>query len=97
MNIPAISQVIEQFIRVAIIMIAIVMFTSQSWSIYRAGTLAIVGSGIGFFASSLFLMQRKPLSYLKHMPMWKWLGKVNVRYRCVRGKPINCYCMASRG
>lgn len=65
MNIPAISQVIEQFIRVAIIMIAIVMFTSQSWSIYRAGTLAIVGSGIGFFASSLFLMQRKPFKLSK--------------------------------
>lgn len=60
MNIPAISQVIEQFIRVVIIMIAIVMFMSHSWSIYRAGTLAIVGSGIGFLASSLFLIQRKP-------------------------------------
>lgn len=60
MNIPAISQVIEQFIRVVIIMIAIVMFMNHSWSIYRAGTLAIVGSGIGFLASSLFLIQRKP-------------------------------------
>ncbi|WP_251521028.1 polysaccharide biosynthesis protein [Staphylococcus sp. Marseille-Q6910] len=60
MNTPAISQVIEQFVRVAIIMGAIIGFMSQHWTVYTAGTVAITGSAIGFLASTLFLMLRKP-------------------------------------
>lgn len=37
MNIPAISQVIEQFIRVGLIIIAIVLFSLHGWSVYQAG------------------------------------------------------------
>lgn len=48
MNIPAISQVIEQLIRVSLIIVAIVLFSLHSWSIYQAGTLAILASSIGF-------------------------------------------------
>ncbi|AWI45493.1 stage V sporulation protein B [Staphylococcus nepalensis] len=77
MNTPAISQVIEQFIRVAIIMAAIVMFASQSWDIYQAGTLAILGSAIGFLVSSLFLIQRRPFkltrTYTENHVAWKKL------------------------
>ena len=58
-TVPAISQVIEQVIRVVII-IAIVLFMTQQWSVYTAGTVAIIGSAVGFLASSIFLMQGKP-------------------------------------
>lgn len=61
MTVPAISQVIEQVIRVVIIIIAIVLFMTQQWSVYTAGTVAIIGSAVGFLASSIFLMQGKPL------------------------------------
>lgn len=60
MNTPAISQVVEQFVRVVVIMVAIALFAFQDWSIYAAGTLAILGSGCGFLASSLYLMLHKP-------------------------------------
>lgn len=60
MNAPALSQVIEQFVRVSIIMVAVVLFMTYQWSIYAAGTLAIAGSAAGFLASSLFLIKQKP-------------------------------------
>jgi len=60
MNIPAISQVIEQFVRVGLILIAIVLFVTQNWSLYEAGTLAILGSAVGFLASSMYLIINKP-------------------------------------
>ncbi|MGM7692110.1 polysaccharide biosynthesis protein [Staphylococcus saprophyticus] len=60
MNIPAISQVIEQFVRVGIIIIAIVLFMTQQWSLYAAGTLAIIGSAFGFLASSIYLVLKRP-------------------------------------
>ncbi|MBM6506380.1 MULTISPECIES: polysaccharide biosynthesis protein [Staphylococcus] len=60
MNIPAISQVIEQLIRVCLIMIAILLFVKQHWSIYQAGTLAIIASSIGFLGSTLYLLAKRP-------------------------------------
>ena len=48
MTIPAISQVIEQVIRVSLIIVAIIMFSMKHWSIYQAGALAILASSIGF-------------------------------------------------
>ncbi|UDI79309.1 polysaccharide biosynthesis protein [Staphylococcus taiwanensis] len=60
MNIPAISQVIEQFIRVGFIIIAIMLFMMKDWTIYQAGTIAILASALGFLGSSLFLMMTKP-------------------------------------
>ena len=54
MNIPAMSQVIEQVVRVGIIMIAVLLYLLQHWSIYQSGMLAIAGSAAGFLASSLF-------------------------------------------
>ncbi|NWK84894.1 polysaccharide biosynthesis protein [Staphylococcus sp. GSSP0090] len=63
MNIPAISQVIEQFIRVSIIIIAIVLFMTQQWSLYAAGTLAIIGSAFGFLASSMYLLLKRPFKW----------------------------------
>lgn len=66
MNVPAISQVIEQFVRVAIIILAIVLFMTQQWSLYAAGTIAIIGSAFGFLASSLFLVIRKPFRDSQH-------------------------------
>lgn len=63
MNVPAISQVIEQFVRVGIIISAIILFMTQQWSLYAAGTLAIIGSTFGFLASSLFLVLRKPFKH----------------------------------
>ena len=49
MNIPAISQVIEQCIRVCVIIIAILMFMFKEWTIYQAGALAILASALGFW------------------------------------------------
>ena len=53
MNIPAISQVIEQIIRVGLIIVAIGLFMIKDWSIYQAGTIAILAC-TWFLGSSLF-------------------------------------------
>lgn len=63
MNIPAISQVIEQFIRVGIIIVAIVLFVTQQWSLYATGALAIAGSAFGFLASSMYLLLKRPFKW----------------------------------
>ncbi len=63
MNIPAISQVIEQIIRVGLIIVAIGLFMIKDWSIYQAGTIAILASALGFLGSSLFLIVMKPFSF----------------------------------
>ena len=47
MTIPAISQVIEQVVRVSLIIVAIIMFSMKHWSIYQAGAF-ILASSIGF-------------------------------------------------
>lgn len=60
MNIPAISQVIEQCIRVCVIIIAILMFMFKEWTIYQAGALAILASALGFLGSSLYLLATRP-------------------------------------
>lgn len=75
MNIPAISQVIEQMIRVGFIIVAIVLFMIRDWSIYQAGTIAILASALGFLGSSLFLIVMKPFTFKMqnisvHIP-WK--------------------------
>lgn len=72
MNVPAISQVVEQFVRVVIIMIAIALFAYRDWSIYAAGTLAILGSGFGFLASSLYLTLHKPFSMAEKNKAIEW-------------------------
>ncbi|SUM60902.1 low temperature requirement B protein [Staphylococcus petrasii] len=77
MHIPAISQVIEQFIRVGIIIVAITLFMLKHWTIYQAGTLAILASALGFLGSSLYLMFTKPFPLKRQNPTahipWKQL------------------------
>src|SRR5699024_877083 len=72
-----ISQVMDQFILIAIIIADLFIFESQSWDIYQAGTLAILGSAIGFLVSSLFLIQRSPFkltrTYTGNHVAWKKL------------------------
>ncbi|MBO1199523.1 polysaccharide biosynthesis protein [Staphylococcus simiae] len=63
MNIPAMSQVIEQVVRVGIIIITILLFSSLGWTIYQAGTMAILASSLGFLASSIFLICQKPFRF----------------------------------
>ncbi|MCG7340201.1 polysaccharide biosynthesis protein [Staphylococcus sp. ACRSN] len=72
MHIPAISQVIEQTIRVGIIMGAVALFLTKDWSIYHAGTVAIIGSAVGFLASSLFLLQKKPFHFVRKGTEIEW-------------------------
>ena len=55
MTIPAISQVIEQVVRVSLIIVAIIMFSMKHWSIYQAGALAILASSIGFRFNVIFI------------------------------------------
>ena len=50
MNTIAISQVIDQVLRVIVIFIAISVFMYMDVSIYQAGTIAISGSVIGLLA-----------------------------------------------
>ena len=61
MNTIAISQVIDQVLRVIVIFIAISVFMYMDVSIYQAGTIAISGSVIGLFSIVLyFYLKRKP-------------------------------------
>ena len=53
MTIPAISQVIEQVIRVSLIIVAIIMFSMLVC--YQAGALAILASSIGFRFNVIFI------------------------------------------
>ena len=76
MTIPAISQVIEQVVRVSLIIVAIIMFSMKHWSIYQAGALAILASSIGFLGSMLYLLLKKPfklkLSYRFNTTSIQW-------------------------
>ncbi|WP_238418558.1 polysaccharide biosynthesis protein [Mammaliicoccus fleurettii] len=61
MNYIAVSQVIDQVLRVGIILIAIIIFITMDISIYQAGTLAIAGSVLGLICVVIyFLFKRKP-------------------------------------
>ncbi len=62
MTVPAISQVIEQVIRVGIIIVTIVIFVDRGWTIYEAGTIAILASTIGF-GSSIYLVAHRPFKF----------------------------------
>lgn len=63
MTVPAISQVIEQVIRVGIIIGTIVIFIDKGWNIYEAGTIAILASTIGFLGSSIYLIAHRPFKF----------------------------------
>ncbi|EKU46160.1 polysaccharide biosynthesis protein [Staphylococcus massiliensis] len=77
MNEPAISQVIEQLFRVGTILIAILLFTQMSLSIYQAGTIAILASSIGFIFALIYLLWKKDFKLkldFKHTDIhWKQL------------------------
>lgn len=61
MNMIAISQVIDQVLRVSVILFAIVLFVAMDISIYQAGTLAIGGSVLGLSCVVVyFWFKRKP-------------------------------------
>lgn len=51
----AISQVLEQLVRVAIILFAAYCFTRQDWSIYQIGTIAMAGALCGEMVAYLCL------------------------------------------
>ena len=95
MNIPAISQVIEQLIRVCLIMIAILLFVKQHWSIYQAGTLAIIASSIGFLGSTLYLLAKRPFKLNLNNDKEKSAGKLTHCYTYFCIKSVDCYFMAS--
>ncbi|MBI5975551.1 polysaccharide biosynthesis protein [Staphylococcus canis] len=62
MDMPAYSQVLEQFVRVSGIGIVIILFHSMDLTIYEAGTWAILASTLGFISATIFLslMYRAP-------------------------------------
>ena len=74
----AISQVIEQIIRVGLIIVAIGLFMIKDWSIYQAGTIAILASALGFrfkslfnsYETFLFKMQNLSKIYLGKTYLW---------------------------
>lgn len=51
----AISQVVEQFLRVGVILLAAVLFHQMSWTIYQVGTLAMAGAFVGGLVAWLIL------------------------------------------
>ncbi|MQH58682.1 polysaccharide biosynthesis protein, partial [Escherichia coli] len=61
--VTAFSQVIEQVIRVGIIIVTIVIFVDRGWTIYEAGTIAILASTIGFLGSSIYLVAHRPFKF----------------------------------
>lgn len=63
MDAPAFSQVIEQIVRVGIILVLIVVFVQLDWSIYRVGTWAILASALGFLAATIFLSVKRPFQF----------------------------------
>lgn len=63
MELPAYSQVIEQIVRVGIILVMIVVYLYGSQSIYQIGTWSILASALGFLAASLFLAFKRPFSF----------------------------------
>lgn len=67
MTIPAISQVIEQIIRVTVIFVAMGLFILYGRTIYQAGMLAILGSSVGFLGSSLYLIYHRPFKYMRQL------------------------------
>lgn len=51
----AVSQVVEQFIRVAVIVIAAWSFKQFGWTVYRTGTVAMSGALVGGIVAVLVL------------------------------------------
>lgn len=51
----AISQVMEQFVRVIVIWVAAYCFAKYGWSIYRTGTVAMAGALLGGIVAALIL------------------------------------------
>lgn len=61
MNTIAISQVIDQILRVGVILFAIVIYVLMDVSVYKAGTIAISGSVIGLSSVAIyFYFKRRP-------------------------------------
>ncbi|GEP80485.1 polysaccharide biosynthesis protein [Staphylococcus carnosus] len=67
MELPAYSQVIEQIVRVGIILAMIVVFAVGHGTIYQIGKWSILASALGFLAASLFLIWKRPFRF-----QWQW-------------------------
>ncbi|MGN5883145.1 oligosaccharide flippase family protein [Staphylococcus simulans] len=67
MEYPAYSQVIEQIVRVGIILVMIAVFALYDWSIYQVGKWSILASGLGFLAATVFLSWKRPFGF-----QWTW-------------------------
>ncbi len=74
MTVPAISQVIEQVIRVGIIIVTIVIFVDRGWTIYEAATIAILASTIGFLGSSIYLVAHRPFKFKMVITLQRLFG-----------------------
>ncbi|GEP85255.1 putative polysaccharide biosynthesis protein [Staphylococcus piscifermentans] len=70
MELPAYSQVIEQIVRVGIILVMIVIFAISDWTIYQIGKWSILASALGFLAAALYLMWQRPFQF-----QWHWRDK----------------------
>ena len=93
MNIPAISQVIEQIIRVGLIIVAIGLFMIKDWSIYQAGTIAILASALGFRFKSLLIVM-KPFLLRCRIYRKYTLERLTYGYTCICVEPIIGHIMA---
>ena len=70
MELPAYSQVIEQIVRVGIILVMIIIFAISDWTIYQIGKWSILASALGFLAAALYLMWQRPFQF-----QWHWRDK----------------------
>ncbi len=72
MNIIAVSQVIDQVLRVVVILLAIALYMIMHISIYQAGTIAIGGSVIGLTCVVVYF-------WLKRKPPFQFSWEINVK------------------
>ncbi|ANZ70524.1 hypothetical protein IV79_GL000991 [Pediococcus claussenii] len=78
----ALSQVVEQFVRVAVIIAVAVLATKLSWNVYFMGKWAMASSSIAAVFSSLFFLQfgRKLLAKIPTEIDFKKLGHLFKRF-----------------
>ncbi|GGI43298.1 stage V sporulation protein B [Mammaliicoccus stepanovicii] len=72
MNTIAVSQVIDQVLRVVVILIAIFLYVIMNISIYQAGTIAISGSIIGLSCVVIYFLT-------KSKPQWTLTFEISVK------------------
>jgi PST family polysaccharide transporter len=92
----AVSQVIEQFVRVAVIVFSAMAFRKFGWSVYETGTAAMGGAVVGgVFALGILRYYEKKVYgerlELRYLPKWDESSKRFIHRFLVEGGLISIY------